>query len=492
MNYAIILRLLGVILAALCVAMAVSLSVAFYYDGDVGREGAAIRGFAMCIAISASLAVAFQLMSREGEMKMLRKEAMAVIGLGWILASLVGALPYYLIVPNCSVADAIFESTSGITTTGASVFGGLEGFPRSLLFWRAISQWIGGLGIVVFFVSLLSYVGVGAKILFSSESSTHSTELDSPRVRTGILYIMYLYFALSAICAVVYRLCGLEWFDAICHMFTTVSTAGFSTRTESIGAFDNAVFEWVVILFMLLGGTSFLVMLRILRGDFRVFLRNSEVKFFYILALIATLLLAEILLDQTSMYGLHTILRKSAFQAVSILTTTGYSTADFDAWSETTHAVLLGLMLIGGCSGSTSGGLKILRVIVALRICLVNIETAFRTRLFRQIKISGRTVDAEARVSIAGYIILITLLCLASMQMVTYLEPGFSMKGTFSASIACLFNIGPGFAEVGPAQNYGDLGGLTKSFLSLLMIMGRVELYPILVLFVPTLWRRFY
>ena len=492
MNYAIILRLLSVILAALCVAMAVSLGVAFFFDGDVGREGAAIRGFAMCIAISASLAVAFQLMSREGEMKMLRKEAVTGIGLGWILASLVGALPYYLILPNCSVADAIFESTSGITTTGASVFSGLEGFPRSLLFWRAISQWIGGLGIVVFFVSLLSFVGVGAKILFSSESSAHSTELDSPRVRTGILRIMYLYFALSIICAVAYRLCGLNWFDAICHMFTTVSTAGFSTRTASIAAFDNAMFEWTVILFMLLGGTSFLVMLRVLRGDFRVLLRNSEVKFLLILALIATLLLAEILIDQSSIDELHTVIRKSAFQAVAILTTTGYSSTDFDAWSETTHAVLLGLMLIGGCSGSTAGGLKIVRVIIALRICLLNIETAFRTRLFRQIKISGRTVDAEARVSIAGYIILITLLCLGSMQMVTYLEPGFSMKGTFSAAIACLFNIGPGFAEVGPAQNYGELSGLTKAFLSLLMIMGRVELYPVLVLFVPTLWRRFY
>ena len=320
MNYAIILRLLGVIVAALCTAMGASLCVAFLYDGDIGREGNAIRGFAMCIAISAALAVALQVLSREGEMKMLRKEAMTVIGLGWILASLVGALPYYLILPDCTVANAIFESTSGITTTGASVFSDLERFPRSLLFWRAISQWIGGLGIVVFFVALLSYVGVGAKILFSSEFSAHSTELDSARVRTGIVQIMILYFALSAICAVVYRLCGLGWFDAVCHMFTTVSTAGFSTRTESIGAFDNALFEWMVILFMLLGGTIFLVMLRVLRGDFGVLLRNSETGFFYILVVIATLLVAENMMDQTSMDGLHTLLRTSAFQTVAILT----------------------------------------------------------------------------------------------------------------------------------------------------------------------------
>lgn len=492
MNYTIILRLLGIILTALCVAMSVSLGIAFFFDGDVGREGGAIRGFTMSIAISASLAVAFQLMSREGEMRMLRKEAITVIGLGWILASLVGALPYYLILPNCSVADAIFESTSGITTTGASVFSGLEGFPRSLLFWRAISQWIGGLGIVVFFVSLLSFLGVGAKILFSGESSASSTELDSPRVRTGILHIMYLYFGLSAICAVAYRFCGLNWFDAICHMFTTVSTAGFSTRTASIGAFDNATFEWTVIFFMFLGGMSFLVMVRVLQGDFRVLLKNSEVKCLLIISLIATLLLAETLLEQTNTDGFHTLIRKSVFQTVSILTTTGYTSADFDAWSETTHAVLLVLMLIGGCSGSTAGGLKIVRVIAAFRICLLNIETAFRTRLFRQIKISGRTIDTETKVSISGYIVLTLFLCFAGMLMVTYLEPEFSMKGTFSAAIACLFNVGPGFSEVGPSQNYGELSGVTKSFLSLLMIMGRVELFPVLVLFVPTLWRRFY
>ncbi|MGE9293221.1 TrkH family potassium uptake protein [Ruficoccus sp. ZRK36] len=490
MNYRIISKLLSVIVATLAVAFLICLGMGQVFDQSV-REDGTLDEWLICSTIACVLTLVFVMLGRHSGKKLLRKEALTVIGVGWILASVVGALPYYLILEEASMADAIFETASGLTTTGASVFGNLESIPTSLLFWRCLSQWIGGLGVVVFFVALLSSLGAGAKILFSNESSGHSTDIESGRVQHGVLQIMYVYLGLSTICAVVYHLCGMDWFDALCHMFATVSTGGFGTYNSSVTAFNSPLIEWMVVLFMALGGTSFFVMLRMVRGDVRYVRSNTEFISYLVIMAAFSIVITLILLAEGTYGDFEEAFRLSTFQAVSLMTSTGFSTADFQMWPNAVHTLLLAAMIVGGCSGSTGGGTKVVRVVVALKMARRQIEHAFRTRVVRPLTMNGRVLDKDDQDNVMNYIVLLTIVCVVSVPIVSLFQHRLSFEGAFSAMLACLFNVGPGFNEVGPTQNYSYFSEAAKLFLSLLMIMGRLELYAVLVLFAPSLWKRF-
>ncbi len=490
MNRSIVYKLLSIILLALTVALIGSFAVAYFYDRDDSSR--ALIGFFLSACITGAGSLVFHLMGRKGSHVMYSREALAVVGLGWICASLFGALPYYLIHPEMTVGDAVFESTSGITTTGASVLSNLESLPSSLLFWRAITQWIGGLGVVVFFVAVLSFLGAGAKVLFSRESTGQVADLESPRIQQGIFRLMYFYFGLSVACTLTFYLLGMEIFEAVAHMFTTVSTGGFSTRSASVAAFESPAIEWAFIVFMLLGGTCFVPMLRATQGDFSALRKSTEIKWYYGIMLLATFLVGFFLLiDRSFSFDTHEIVRGAAFQVVSIMTTSGFATHDFQQWLPSTHVVLILLMAIGGCSGSTSGGAKVIRAVIAAKICLMHIEKAFRNRVVRTLRINGEPVDSSTQESVLVFLVLLAMLTLLSGLALALVEPSLSLEGLLSAMFACLFNIGPGFAEVGPAENYGHLNSAAKFLLSLLMILGRVELFAILALFAPSLWRKF-
>jgi len=491
MNYPILFKLLSVILGAIAFAFALSLALAFLYDHHSSRD-LAVPGFAFSFLLAASLSAGCHILGRTGDNKLFRKEALATIGTGWIIASLIGALPYYLIIPDIGLAGAIFESASGLTTTGASVLTDLESLPRSLHFWRGLSQWMGGLGVVVFFVAVLSFLGAGAKVLFSRESSAQAADLNTSRVQSGVLRLVRLYLSLSVLCTLAYWLCGLSWFEAVIHMFTTLSTGGFSTRSESVAAFANPSLEWVMIAFMAVGGTSFLVIIDVLRRQWRTLARSTETKAYYAILGGASLVLAAFLIyDPRIDAGLHEAFRSAAFQAVSIMTTTGFVTTDYDLWMPVTHVLLLCLMVIGGCAGSTAGGTKVIRFIVALRVSAQHVEKAYRSRVVRPLKVNGKTLPPSEQESIIAYIVLLALIVMTGTLVVSFLEPSMSFRGTVSSMAACLFNIGPGFAEIGPAHTFADLHAYTQLFLSFLMILGRLELFALLVLFSPSLWKRF-
>lgn len=490
MNYRLICKLLSVIVVTLAVAFLVCLGMGQVFDTTV-REDGVFDEWLVCAAGTGALALLFILLGRNSGNKLLRKEALTVIGLGWILASVVGAMPYYLILEEASLADSIFEAASGLTTTGASVFSNLESIPTSLLFWRCLSQWIGGLGVVVFFVALLSSLGAGAKILFSNESSGHSTDIDSGRVQHGVLQIMYVYLGLSALCAIVYHLCGMDWFDALCHMFATVSTGGFGTYNSSVAAFQSPLIEWMVIIFMALGGTSFFVMLRMVKGDFRYVWSNTEFVAYLVIMAGFSLIITLILLGEGTLGNFGEAFRLSTFQAVSLMTSTGFSTADFQMWPNAVHTLLLAAMIVGGCSGSTGGGTKVVRVVVALKVARRQIEHAFRPRVVRPLHMNGRVLDKDDQDNVVSYIVLLAIVCVLSVPILSLFAHRLSFEGALSAMLACLFNVGPGFNEVGPTLNYSYFSEGAKLFLSLLMIMGRLELYAVLVLFAPSLWKRF-
>lgn len=489
MNYRLFFRLQSVIVATIAAAFMASLVFGLLYHGD-RLTAAEFNGWILSIVFALGLSGVFLVLSRGADQKLFRKEAFAVIGVGWITASLLGSLPYLLILPECSVADAVFESTSGLTTTGASVFTDVTSLPISLLFWRSMSQWIGGLGVVVLFVALLSFLGAGAKILFSNESTAQSAEITSGRVQSGVLRIVAIYGVLSLGCYVALLACGIGWLDALAHMFTTVSTGGFCFRTDGIAALASPAVEWVLIIFMILGGVSFFILEAVLQRNWAVVRRNTELAAYCAVLLLIGILLSVMLIGE--MPGdISKAIREGIFHTVSIVTTTGYTTADYNCWPAIGQIVLLIAMLVGGCAGSTSGGAKIVRVLVATKVCWIHIERAFRPRVVRTIRVNGQIIKPDAQTSVMTHLVLLLAVSLAAISIVAVMERNVSVFGVLSVVVSTLFNIGAGFAEIGPTGSFSDLQPSTKFFLSLLMIMGRLELYAILVLFSPSLWRRF-
>ncbi len=491
MNYAIIFRLLAVIQMALVLALSASFTVGLLLPVGEG-EGFAVQGLEIAAGISLALAGLFLWLGRRGRTAIFHKEALAVIGLGWLLASAVGAIPYLLTVEGLGFPSAFFESASGFTTTGASVFAAVDELPAALLFWRALTQWIGGLGVVVFFVAILSFLGSGAKVLFSREYSGSSEDAHDGRMQTGALRIMLLYLLISGLCASAYRIAGLGWFDAVCHMFTTVSTGGFGTLPDSLGAFEKPAVEWVAVFFMGLCGVSFLLLLRVMRGGgLRALTGDVEAKTYFGLLVGGSAMAGFFLLAQGADDSLHETVRAAVFQTTSILTTTGFSTADFAVWAYPAQILLVLLMIVGGCSGSTAGGVKVIRLAAGFRTVVNHLEQAFRPHVVRPIRINRRTLSQKATGDIAVFLVLAGMVAVASVLVVSVFEPDLDPVSTVSAVVASLFNIGPGLGAVGPTENFGFLADHTKVYLALLMIMGRLEFFAVLVLFAPSLWKRF-
>lgn len=492
MNFSIILKLLGVILLTLTFCFCISFGVEWMM-ADSTEHPVNTVGWIICIAVSASLSWLFYMLGYKGHTRMFRREAMATIGLGWLLAANVGALPYLLVHPTMEFADAFFESASGLTTTGASIVDDFDAISPGLMFWRCLSQWIGGLGVVVFFVALLSFLGAGAKILYSNEASAQANELETSRVQVGVLRIFGVYLTLSIACLIAYHLAGMSWYEATVHMFTTLSTGGFGAYSSSMAYFNSPLIEWLCILFMVLGGTSFLVMLRMTKCKLVDYRQFTEIQLYYGIILVAATTISLLLLRelQWDWSQLHTVIRSSMFQVVSIMTTSGFSTVDFELWVPAAHIILLILMIFGGCSGSTSGGVKVVRLIVAFKVCLRQIERSYRSRVVRPIKINGRVMEESVLDQSIVFLVLAAGVCILSILLLAILEPTMSPMGVVSAVFASFFNIGPGLNEVGPAHSFSFLSDTSKVFLSLLMILGRLELYALLALMMPGMWKRF-
>lgn len=489
MNTAIIYKLLSMVLLALCLAFVLCVGVGLAMGESFGDRS--IMAFESSIGISLLLALLFYVLGRKGKAKLYRREALCAIGLSWILATLVGALPYLLTVEGCDLSDAIFESASGLTTTGATAFGNFYEFPSSLLFWRSLSQWVGGLGVIVFFVAILSSLGAGAKILFTNESSGTSTDFEQGRVQHGAFVLMVYYLILSTACMLAYRLAGMDWFQAINHCMTTVATGGFSTEAGSIEDFNSPLIEWIAIIFMALSATTFLFVIRLFRGQTHILRQNNEVYWFYSILLVSTALFTLYLVELDGELPSFDSVRTAAFQATSIMTTTGYSSTDFDSWLSPAKMLLVILMFIGGCSGSTGGGVKVVRIAVALRAALRSITHSFRPNVTINMRMSGQNLTEAAIHNIILFLILMAALQILSMLFVSAIEPELSFLGVFSCVQATLFNIGPGLEAVGPMENFNFLRSSTKAYLSLLMILGRLELYAVMVLFAPSVWRRY-
>lgn len=405
-----------------------------------------------------------------------------------------------------SFVDSLFESQSGFSTTGATVISDLEDtqlVPHCILFWRSSTHFLGGLGIIVLFVAILGHGSTG-KALMRNEVPGPSQESSEARMQHTAQVFAGIYVGLTIVLAVILRLCGLSWFDALCHSFGTMATGGFSTYNASLGHFDSGLIEFVVIVFMLLAGMNFTLLYFLLRGSTSAMLQDVEWRTYIGIVIVATLLIVSLgyaLSEFTGDSGQRSLvaaMRYGLFQVVSIMTTTGYGTHDFDAWNNFSRCTLLLLMFIGGCAGSTGGGIKVIRWLLMTKILGLELERAHHPRVVRTLRLGGRSVeDADLRQNILLYFTMIGVIFLSSWLFIVGVEPDATWAGneqhklidSGSAVAATLNNIGPGLGTVGATQNYGHFSATSKLLFTVLMMLGRVEVFAILVLLMPSFWR---
>lgn len=417
----------------------------------------------------------------DGEFESLRyKESFAIVSLIWLLMSLFGAIPYMFF--GIGPVDAFFESMSGFTTTGASVLVPEE-LPKSLLLWRSLTQWIGGMGIIVLFLAIFPNVAKRSVVLLQAEYPGVSISRIKPRIRDTALSLYKVYLILTIMeIGLLYTL-GLSLFDAVNHSFTTLSTGGYSTHSESIAFFRDVRVEAVIALFAFLGGTNFALLYMLFIGKTAI-IRNTEFRAYFGFIALSSIILAFLNLEK---YGIADSIRYSVFQAISIMTTTGYTTADFDTWSDSAKMILIVLMFIGGSSGSTGGGMKVLRIYLLIKYAVHQILRAAEPRTVRAVKFEGNVIKKEILDDIAAFFVLYILIFAFSSILISL--SGYDILTSLSATAATLGNVGPGMGLAGAAETYSSFPIHVKILLSLNMWVGRLEIFTVVSLFIPSFWR---
>jgi trk system potassium uptake protein TrkH len=416
-----------------------------------------------------------------------QREGMAIVALGWTAVGLFGAIPFYLGDGSFTFTDAFFESVSGFTTTGASVFTNIEAVSKGLLFWRSFIQWLGGMGIIVLSLAILPFLGVGGMQLYKAEVPSPVPDKLKPRIRDTAMILWKVYALISLAQVILLMLGGMDLYDALCHTFTTMPTGGFSTKNASIAHYDSVYFDCVFIFFMLMAGINFSLHYQMLRGKPLAFWRDSECRFFW--GAVVLLTLAVSLNVFGSVYkSIGEALRYGAFQVVSIVTTTGYATADYELWPAMSRLILLLCMFLGASAGSTGGGMKCLRIMLCFKYCYKELFVLIHPRAVSHIKIGGKTVPDDVMRSVLGFMAL--YVGLFALCAVLLAGMGVDFITSFGAVAATIGNIGPGFAMVGPVENYAMIPTLGKWLLIWCMLLGRLEIYTVIILMVPEFWRK--
>ena len=481
MNLILTLRILGALLLYLGGALLLPVLFSLYYHDEAWP--AFIYSSLLCFGVGGLL---FTFCKSSKDLSV--REGFAIVTFGWTFFALFGALPYLLSGVIPAPIDAIFETMSGFTTTGSTILTDIEKLPESLLFWRSLTQWLGGMGIIVLSLAILPMLGVGGMQLFKAEVPGPTADRLRPRIQDTAKLLWGVYLLLTALEILLLMLGDMNFFDALCHSFATLATGGFSTRNASIAAFDSSYIDMVVTIFMILAGINFTLHFQLLRGKLGSFHRNEEFRCYIGLFFIISLIIITFNWSSGSYQTLGENLRYSIFQVASIITTTGFATADYEVWPILPQYLLVMLMFVGGCAGSTGGGMKVARILLLLKHAQVQVFRLIHPRAIRLVKLDNRPVDKEVLQSILGFFALfIGIFVIASLLMAAC---GMDLVSGGASVIACLSNIGPGLGTVGPVDNFAHIPSFGKTVLILCMLMGRLELFTVLVLFFPSFWRK--
>ncbi len=481
MNKRLVLRLLGAILLIEALAMAPSLAISLLYgDGDA-------LALLSSMALLAALGFPAWRFARPREQNLRAREGFLVVALSWVLLSAFGALPFVIsgLIPN--YIDAFFEAVSGFTTTGATLMGNFDGLPRGVMFWRSFTHWIGGMGVLVLTLALLPQMTGRSSHLVRAESPGPSLSKIVPKMGDTAKILYLIYGALTMIELAALIIAGMSPYDAAIHAMGTAGTGGFSNYGSSVGAFDSAVIDAIITFFMVLFGINFALFYRVLVGGWRDALRSEELHWYLALFAGSTLFVSLMILPQ---YGTFlNALRYGSFQVATIMSTTGYATADFNLWPQAVKALIVVLMFIGSCAGSTAGGIKVVRVGILCKLGCREMRRTFQPRKVQVVRFEGKGVEENRLTQVSVFFFVYVLLVLAGMFLVS-LEGLYDLETNFTAVLTCISNVGPGLGHVGPVENFSGYGPFAKVVLSLLMLAGRLELFPILVLFHPSAWRK--
>jgi len=478
-NYGIVFKILGKILNLEALLMIPSLLVAVYYgESDV-------IAFIKCIIFIGIIGYAMSKVKSKNK-KINGKEGLAIVTFGWILASFFGSLPYVVSGVIPSLVDAFFETVSGFTTTGSTILSDIEIVPKGILFWRSFTIWIGGMGILVFGVAVLPSIGVGGFQIFKAESPGPIKDRIVPKIKETAKILYTTYSIITVILMILLILGGMSFYDAVNHAFSTIGTGGFSTKNLSIGTYNSSYIHMIIAIFMLLSGVNFSLYYALYKGKWREVIKNSELKFYLGLIFISVVLISINLLF-TSYDKISIALRDAFFQTNAIITTTGFSTVDFDKWPTFSKSILFLLMFVGGCAGSTAGGIKNIRIVALLKLVKRQIVKTFHPRAMIPVKIDGRSISSDTTAAITSFFVLYIGIFVVGTIIISF--EGFDFLSSASAVATALGNVGPGFGVIGPMFNFSVFSDFSTLLLAILMLLGRLELFTIIALFAPTKWK---
>ena len=481
MDYSIVMTILGKLLILESILMTPSLIIALYTKGED------VRAFLITIGLTLALGLGLSRLKKVREDDITVKEGLAIVSYGWIILSLFGALPLYISKGTPTYIDAFFETVSGFTTTGATVIEGVEKLAQGVMFWRSFTHWIGGMGILVFTISLLPALGIGGFQIFKAESPGPVAGKIAPKIKDTAKILYTIYFSITVVQVILLLFGGMNLFDSLVYTFGTVGTGGLATKSASVGFYKSNYIHIVIGVFMVLSGVNFSLYYSIFKGRWEEARDDEELKLYLLIIGLAVAGISINLL-RTSYNSIGLALKDSFFQVGSIITTTGYSTTDFDLWPSFSKAILFLLMFIGGCAGSTAGGSKVIRVLVLLKLIKREILKIFHPRAIRPIKINGKIMSDETIESINAFMSLYIIIVFLSTILVT-LER-VDLVTAASSVAATLGNIGPGFNIVGPASSFASYSLPAKFYFSVLMLLGRLELFTMIALLVPTKWSK--
>ncbi len=482
MNLALILNLLGAVLMIVAVFMFVPVAV------SAANSQPDFKPLLYAALLTLVVGTVFNLLTKRHSKEDFRhRDVFAAVTLTWMAVSFFGALPYLFSGVITSFTDAYFESMAGFTTTGATVIADIESLPMGVLFWRSFTQWLGGMGIILFALAVMPFLGSRGMQLFKAEVPEITVERLRPRLIDTAKHLWFIYLGLSGAAFVLYLVGGMSLFDAICHAFTSLATGGFSTKNTSIAYFQSPFIDVTCTVFMFLAGVNYALYFYALRGAPGRFWRSSEFRFYLSMTLAATLLIA-LNIYGSSYESLWESLRYAAFQAVSIMTTTGYATADYEIWAPFSQMLLIFLMFCGGMIGSTGGGMKQIRILLMFRQGNREIYQLIHPHAVTTVRVDGRVLPKEILGSIWGFLFLFLLTsAVATLAMAAL---GHDIITAFSTVISAMSNVGPALGDAGPTENYASISAPGKWILSFCMMAGRLEIYTVLVLLVPRFWRK--
>ena len=481
-NYKTVFFTLGALQIILGLSMIVPILVQFFYNQ-------LDSGFISSGLVTIVFGVLFLLSNLDHDKKLNLPQAFLLTALSWLSIAVFGSLPFIFSEIELSITDAFFESMSGITTTGSTIITNLNETPKAILLWRGMLQWLGGIGIIVMAITLMPIMNIGGMQLFII-STSNTKEKILPKSKEISIRLIIVYLSLTLVCALFYKIFGMSFFDSIVHSMTTIATGGFSNYNESIGYFDSSLIELTSIVFIILGSIPFIAYIKYLNGDKKIFLNDTQIKTFIKIVIFSILLLFFYLsIKNQSFFEVN--LRAISFNVISILTGTGYVTQNFSDWGHFPLIYFVILMFIGGCAGSTACGIKIFRVQILYQFISNQLKKIIYPRGIFNIKYENNNVDDKFLASIMSFIFLYILIFFIITALLS--TSGLNFITSLSAAATSISNVGPGLGDIiGPNGNFSQLSDVSKWILSLAMILGRLELFAVLVLFIPSFWRKYY